>query len=866
MKALKLMLAIAAPALLGAGVLPKTDNYRHTDEIQIQNPLSDDSGFRLPKQSYYQELFTKKELKKLNKAEKLRTQSTEALVLAAAIQKQADEIKMSEASSSKIQKQAAKLEAKAVSQELNALKLYEKAADIYRVVYTNELNNKTFSATTVAEKTAQNLALEAQNFYQASDSIKENITSENTLESYRAMYLRLDTAFHDQEIAFAIFKSDPKVDYTKYSGVNTKDSATEGNISKDAIPDLVASEHYDFAKDPNIYRLRYQTLSGKLPLSDDENKAVQKVAQDEANIATLLQKANTLGCTADTFRVYSGEATTLAEREYYEQKAQENELSECSSMVKAIKLEISVNNTLYELYKKYIPNLRNENNTKAKEYENQAEVLFNLSKSYETLAAKQLSLVEQYTQLSEGNEVKLQALHNIENAVALYLGEQVDEPIPSLATGACDRHNDIAMDFSMDESDDTPVVANNTTKPATTSDKKTVADSNTTNTNSKSTNSNNNSKTTTNNSNKTNTNTKDNTKTNTQSKTSTGGKTSTPTNSTKKEKAPITVASNAAVLSTSYYTRADQRMKPYSYPKGTIFSVETGIYKEMPEPVEFPSVEKFLAQNLKGQTYMRYYIGTFQTYDAAYAALAMAKNEGYTKSQVVAFVNGKKTDVNTARKNAEKTSGYQAKVQSELKALNANVNATTPITVSNGNSTGDAIPLASLGSTLYAVQISSLPKLLGKDAFNVSELYYDNNDAGLYRYYTGISNDINIANANLATLRQLGYDDAYIVKVVDGINKGGASANKNNNTPQSYPVYRVQIGAYKASLSAQSKQQIDKLKNAGYPVHNSKSGEYTVYTVGDCGSREEADKLRKELVAKGYKEAYVVVFVNGVKQ
>ena len=327
--------------------------------------------------------------------------------------------------------------------------------------------------------------------------------------------------------------------------------------------------------------------------------------------------------------------------------------------------------------------------------------------------------------------------------------------------------------------------------------------------------------------------------------------------------------STAPAVSSWYYTKEDQRLRPYTYPSGTIFTVETGIYKEMPEPVEFPAVNVFVAEKLKNQNYMRYYLGSYKTYDAALAAQAMAKNGGYKSAVISAFVNGKKTNVNTAKASAEKQSGYQFLVQSELRDLSAfqqQFVQPQPETVQIVQSTGstDAQPLSTISGTAYAVQISSVPTLLNKSSFNVNQLFYDQNNGGLYRYYTGVSTDLNIAKANLQTMKACGYEDAYIIKVSNGQNAGPVAAS-NPQTASNKTVYRVQIGAYKSALSKEVKNKMDKLKKT-YAVHTSKSGEYTVYTVGDCDTRAQADNLRANLVKLGYTESYVVTFINGVKQ
>lgn len=872
MKTLQILLALATPAIIAAGYAP--ENYSNYNALNINNiqlvnrTTTDDDGFRLNKQPYYHEMFNDKELSKLDKADKYRTKAEEATVLAVAIQKQADDLKIISGQSAKIQKQSAKLSAKAASQELTALKTFEKAASIYRQTYFDKIMQLSKDTSQASIKTARSLSERAYQLYHAADSIKAGITSENTLESNRAIYTNLVNAVHYQELALAVCKGDPKIDYTQYIDIHKQYIDTTKKVE---IPKLVALERYDIDKDSNLYRLRYRQLTEKLPLTDADKKKIDKISLDEAAIADYFAKAVQKGSEADTFRVYSDVQNT-AVHEYYEQKAQESELSECSNLIKGIKLATANNNTLYEIYKKYIPSIRIEKSNVGtymdksalgERWERNADDLFNLSKSYEELAAKQLSLVEQYTQLSEGNEAKLQALQYMENAIALYLGEKPERERRSLVSGAVERHNDVVMDYMMDESGESDTKpANNTTKPSNNAKKDSkpanqvvdVADNNKTNTS------------------KTNTNKPVNT--NTGGKTTpaknTGSQTSNNASKTARTHTPDLASSNAAVIGTFSYTREDQRMKPYTFPQGTVFSVEAGIYKEMVEPVDFPTVSNFLAQNLKGITPMRYYIGTFQTYDAALAAAAIAKNEGYNKAQVVAFTNGKKVDLIAARRVAEKTANYQSLVQKELKTLNAGRDGNTPIVVdNNAKRTGDALPLSMLGSTVYAVQIAALPKLLGLDAFNVNELYYDQNDGGLYRYYTGISNDKNIASANLSTLRQSGYDDAYIVKVVNGVNIGSSSdKDKDVDTKKTSTgtVYRVQIGAFATTPNGDIQKRINNLKSNGYTVHTTQSGKYTVYTVGDCKTREQADALKRQLVGKGFKESYVATFVNGVKQ
>ena len=855
MKILNLALAIAAPALMSVTYLPSdnlpliSNNVLYTNNITILK-----GSFRLSSQPYYDSLFTKADRKKLAKAEKLRTKCDDGLLEKAALETEANDLEREGDKTSKNLKKITKLRAKSASKELEALKAFETASATFKDIYTAELKNKLIDTSSARGKAANNLAQQASELYALADAEKKSVNTENALTIYRSMYSKLDKAVENQELAFAILKNDPKVDHTQYLAPANTNTQPDPKVAatKDEQPVLRAPQHYDFNTDANIYRIRYNEFVDSLKVSDNDRAAMQKQFDAENNASQLMLKATNLGIKADSLRIFAAEALTITEKEYYDQLAQEEELNECSSLVSAVTQEVKTNNALFELYEKYIPKIR-KNNPTAKAYEDQAVNLYNMSKSYETFAANKYSKVEKYTSLSAGNEIKLQAIACMENAIASYLGMPLSSD-KHIAASVMDHSDGLPMDMPMVAEPEKPATAQPSTPSNPTVDKPkaqpkdTVATSKPKQT----------AKTTT-----------------TPKNTATPKTTSGATSGTNKPKATTTPVakvpvsnSNAPAVSSWYYTKEDQRLRPYTYPSGTIFTVETGIYKEMPEPVEFPAVNVFVAEKLKNQNYMRYYLGSYKTYDAALAAQAMAKNGGYKSAVISAFVNGKKTNVNTAKASAEKQSGYQAQVQSELRDLSQYQQqfAPQPEPVQIVQSTGstDAQPLSTISGTAYAVQISSVPTLLNKSSFNVNQLFYDQNNGGLYRYYTGVSTDLNIAKANLQTMKACGYEDAYIIKVSNGQNAGPVTSS-NPQTASNKTVYRVQIGAYKSALSKEVKNKMDKLKKS-YAVHTSKSGEYTVYTVGDCDTRAQADNLRANLVKLGYTESYVVTFINGVKQ
>ena len=826
MKIAKIALVATAPTLLAANFAPSNVNnvseyynYRIINNLQSNNA----SNFRLKNQSYYNNIFSKKQLKKLAKAEKLRDKAAEGILLKSTWQNKADELKKLSSSSKSNLKKIAKYESKADKSELAAYKTFENAAETFKEIYTAELNNKINGTENAQNKAATNLKQSANKLYAEAQEIKKNLNSENTMASYRNIYTKLYNAIEYQELAFGILNNDANIDNSKYTTADLTENLTTDTSSR---PILHAKCNYDFSADKNIYQIRYYEFENKLKVSEDDKKEIAKMMANVSTASKYMKQAVEYGCSADTFRSYINDAGTLAEREYYDQKAQESELNECSMLVNAVTLETKANNTLFETYQKYVPAIRTDNQ-QAKAFETEAEKLFNISKTYETVAAAHASKVEKYTTLSEGNEIKLQAIMNMENAIAAYTGNEIKPTRKCFVSDASDRHNDIAMDFIMDESDGAEPIKtqNNKTTNITPNTVQTVENKPTEN------------KTTTNNTQNTNTN-KPTNKTTTTATTNNNQKTNTATNKTQTPVNKAITTATATQGNTWFYTREDQRIKPYTFPKATVYAVDMGMQKEMLEPVDFPGINKFMCQTVAGQTNMRYYLGDFTSTAAAQQALAKAKNAGYKNASIVAFTNGK------------------GSVQA------------TQTNIAPAQSDGSAMPLSSINQNGYAVQIAALPTLLNAETFNVNELYYDQNTSGLYRYYTGFSTDLNIAKSNCSTMLSSGYEDSFLVKITNGKNTQIVSTKTNTTTPATNStgtIYRVQIGAFKETLSKANKNAIDKLKPT-YAVHTSKSGQYTVYTVGDCKTRAQAEKIQKDLVKRGFTECYIVTFINGVKQ
>lgn len=332
---------------------------------------------------------------------------------------------------------------------------------------------------------------------------------------------------------------------------------------------------------------------------------------------------------------------------------------------------------------------------------------------------------------------------------------------------------------------------------------------------------------------------------------------------------------NYTAVSTWFYTRKDQRLREYSHANSTIFTIKTGIFKEMLEPVEITPIEIIICEKLKNFDYMRYYAGEFYTHEAAEKALEIIKKAGYKNSEIVAFVNGKRTSYNSVKNKINKDKVYFEKKNIELSLLNEKSESklTTDSDISNDlvftkNSENNVPKLTTIKGTFFAVQFATLKDLAPTDDFKpLTHVYFDKMAENTYRYYTGISKTPEEANNQLEIIKKLGYTDAYVVAYKDNKRisvKTTDVVTNNTNEKNNQPVFSVQIGAFKSDVSPEMEKSFNKIK-AKYPVSTSISGGYTIYAVGNCTTIEQAKEIQKWLNAQGYKENFIVAFKSGKK-
>lgn len=275
-----------------------------------------------------------------------------------------------------------------------------------------------------------------------------------------------------------------------------------------------------------------------------------------------------------------------------------------------------------------------------------------------------------------------------------------------------------------------------------------------------------------------------------------------------------------------------------------------------------------------------------------------------------------------------KTGSQQASPQN-LIAANSNNNATKElptIAANNNNSkvenanlnapaqikSGETLPqqdIQTIKGLLYTVQVGvySKPVKAGQ-LFNITPLYYELNQKGQYRYTSGIFNDIKEASKAKNIIVEIGVSDAFVSAYINGkripmeqaaameaqqgksvfaqvagmnvqpktIPLAGAIEQRSKITQETKTVieppannvvanivYKVQLGAFKNEVPVEIMNKYLTIADKG--IANFKSGDLTIYTVGNYKDAATAESVKAEVIAKGITDAFVIALNNGEK-
>jgi len=423
-------------------------------------------------------------------------------------------------------------------------------------------------------------------------------------------------------------------------------------------------------------------------------------------------------------------------------------------------------------------------------------------------------------------------------------------------------------------------------------------------------------------------------------------------------------------------------------PSGLVFKVQIGAFRN-PIPQDLFKGFDPISGETSATGITRYTAGYFKNFEAANNAKREINTIGYKDAFVVAFCNGKRisipeatamlregrtcvgeqladnklsTPVKTEVEQVAKVSPEEPKVSNETAAakpttlaenainnqnerdsiskvaspittpvevkpeLAANTNIAPAIQETPAGPVAPSVSFEEVKGLVYTVQVGVYSKpILANQLFNIQPLYFERTPNGLYRYTSGIFDNLETATQAKANIVGIGVKDAFVTTYFNGTRipveqakqleaaQGKAvfasSANMNkmpetnsnaritglnaavptvkvektNVSPQgngtnkiALPVeglknqnnagivFKVQIGVFRSEVPLEIAAIFLKLSSRGID-HYQTSDSLTIYTIGNLRDINSANALKEEVIQQGLPDAFVVAFKAGNK-
>ncbi|MDF2450068.1 MAG: WD40-like beta Propeller containing protein [Bacteroidota bacterium] len=230
-------------------------------------------------------------------------------------------------------------------------------------------------------------------------------------------------------------------------------------------------------------------------------------------------------------------------------------------------------------------------------------------------------------------------------------------------------------------------------------------------------------------------------------------------------------------------------------PDGLVFKVQIGAFKAPLPNTTFKGLSPVIAQTTPNG-YIRYMAGNFDEYSGANAVKNDLRNLGYLDAFVVAYLNGKRINLNEALEQAKNSGQIIDPLTNTSAGLTANSNVPrNPFPAPTNNAiatTTDSQPveitseLEKLNGLLYTVQIGVYSKQITKTQLNnLKPIYTEKLPSGLYRYTAGIYNQTGKLIEDKRKVVDLGVKDAFVSAYYNAKRISFADAQKlqaeNNN-------------------------------------------------------------------------------------
>jgi hypothetical protein len=388
----------------------------------------------------------------------------------------------------------------------------------------------------------------------------------------------------------------------------------------------------------------------------------------------------------------------------------------------------------------------------------------------------------------------------------------------------------------------------------------------------------------------------------------------------------VFVTDGMEILNRPAYSDAKPIPVDEPVPPGLIFRVQLGAFKTRLPNTAFRGLTPVSGETTPNG-YIRYTAGNFRQLEVATGVKRELNQNGYPDAFVVAYYNGKRISLPEALRILE-NEGKQpdlAKVQN-IK-INADVRPEIPITpapIQTEPETDRVVvtgELEKMKKLLYTVQIGVYSRQISKARLkNLEPIYTEKLPTGLYRYTAGIYNQDKKVITDKNKVIELGIADAFVSAYLEGkranfneirqkISEGAefafepenpirfpggailptATPSESENVPPpdvtpfknnvtSYPeatpengiknteegiCFKVQIGAYSRQVPQDVVLKYNQIKD--WPVEYKYINRLFIYNVGNFADKQNAQKLREQMINIGIVDAFISVYKDGKK-
>ncbi len=341
-------------------------------------------------------------------------------------------------------------------------------------------------------------------------------------------------------------------------------------------------------------------------------------------------------------------------------------------------------------------------------------------------------------------------------------------------------------------------------------------------------------------------------------------------------------------------------------PDGIIYKIQIGAFSKPVPNDAFKGLTPVTGETRANSKYIRYFVGLFNTYEAAKVALPYVKQTGYQDAFIVAYKKGKKVPVYLARKENKTEQNYEALAEAEkakIKSVIGQLSSTSDI--QNTEPLNPAQNLSEIKQTIYTVQIGVYKSHISHDKlYNLTPLFNDYTASGLIRYTVGKFTDYNTALARQNQIRKIGIPDAFVTAYKNGKRISINQARKDlltvrsiSETPVVPPTtsineeiiesdtlektavnpepekaktyaelyYSVQIGAFTQTVPIETVSSLIQISKEHELIHFQDNTNKTIYTIGKFKSLSQARKLKDELAQKGLTDAFIIALDGNKK-